>query len=307
MKRIRLSGLIAAAGAVALTCTVAGFGGAWWWGFDLAAHFRGQYFIGLTAIAGLLALGKQRLAALVMLAGALVNLAIIAPCYFGASPIRSHRRQLRAVLCNVHTPNQQYDRVLEFVRDADFIVLEEVNDVWLRALTDLRLTHPHAITEPREDNFGIALFSRWPLSGRESHYVGEDVPTLVAQADIAGQMLTIVATHPVPPIPAEGFRARNAQLEALPEFLRDRPKPILLLGDLNVTPWSPHFRRLLRETGLRDARRGFGVCATWPTMAPPLLVPIDHGLVSPEIRVTGVRVGPDIRSDHFPLVVEFAF
>ena len=70
-----------------------------------------------------------------------------------------------------------------------------------------------------------------------------------------------------------------------------------ILGDLNVSPWSPHFGGLLRESGR-------GVQATWPTNLAPMRIPIDHCLVSPDVSVVGRRVGPDVGSDHFPIVVD---
>jgi endonuclease/exonuclease/phosphatase (EEP) superfamily protein YafD len=79
-----------------------------------------------------------------------------------------------------------------------------------------------------------------------------------------------------------------------------------LLGDLNVTPWSPYFQELLAATGLRDSARGWGLQPSWPTMSLLLRVPIDHCLISPELHVTERTLGPDIGSDHFPLLVTLA-
>jgi hypothetical protein len=67
----------------------------------------------------------------------------------------------------------------------------------------------------------------------------------------------------------------------------------ILLGDLNVTPWSPHFRQLLQQTGL-------------PAQVPPLRIPLDHCLVSPAFQVIERRVGPRLGSDHLPLIVTLA-
>jgi hypothetical protein len=53
---------------------------------------------------------------------------------------------------------------------------------------------------------------------------------------------------------------------------------------------------------------------TWPTEAkfspikPPLswllLIPIDHFLISPEIKVLDIRTGANVGSDHLPLIAD---
>ena len=42
-------------------------------------------------------------------------------------------------------------------------------------------------------------------------------------------------------------RYRNRQLAGLARFISEREGPIILLGDLNVTPWSPYFTDFLRK------------------------------------------------------------
>ena len=65
---------------------------------------------------------------------------------------------------------------------------------------------------------------------------------------------------------------------------------------------------LMRQTGLDNARKGFGLLPTWPAFMPwPFLrIPIDHCLVSPDIRVIRMRTGRTIGSDHLPIIVDMA-
>ena len=86
---------------------------------------------------------------------------------------------------------------------------------------------------------------------------------------------------------------------------RSARPPILLCGDLNLTPWSPVFWRFLRRSGLADSSRGFGVQPSWPVGKPWMSVPLDHCLVSPEITILDRRLGPAIGSDHYPVWVDF--
>jgi len=100
---------------------------------------------------------------------------------------------------------------------------------------------------------------------------------------------------------------RDDQLRAAAKFLANKPKPSILLGDLNVTPWSSPFQHLLRQGGLRDTAIGFGIHPTWPSYLWPMRIPIDHCLVSPGLRATKREVGRNVGSDHFPLLIELEF
>src|SRR5262249_10954958 len=99
---------------------------------------------------------------------------------------------------------------------------------------------------------------------------------------------------------------RNRELAALAQLASRTPAPLVLMGDLNTTSWSPYFQDLVRDSGLVDSRRGFGVCATWPALPMPARIPIDHCLVSPDITVLNRRVGPEVGSDHRGILIDLA-
>ena len=79
---------------------------------------------------------------------------------------------------------------------------------------------------------------------------------------------------------------------------------MVVLGDLNVTPWSPWFRRLLEAGGLADLAGG-PHRPTWaPAPVPAALgLALDHVLATPGIRLLSRRLGPRLGSDHRPVVV----
>jgi endonuclease/exonuclease/phosphatase (EEP) superfamily protein YafD len=306
---ITLSALLMLAGGGVGAASMLGFLGAQWWALDLLAHFRVQYFILLTVVAvALLALQRWR-SAIVFTVLALVNLAVIAPLYFGrtdAGP--GSAKPIRVMLLNVNTRSGDIQRVVKLIPevDADIMVLEEVDERWLAGLRSVTNAYPHSTLQPRPDNFGIAVFSKFPFRRARVESIGDaDVPSIVARIQAPRGEFEIIATHPVPPMGDHLSRARNGQLDALAERARAAEPPVLLLGDLNITPWSPHFGRLLERSGLRDSERGHGVQPTWPAFNPLLRIPIDHCLHSPGIEILSRRIGPAVGSDHYPLIVEF--
>jgi endonuclease/exonuclease/phosphatase (EEP) superfamily protein YafD len=214
------------------------------------------------------------------------------------------------MLVNVRTENQRYDLVIASINKyrPALLVLEEVNERWLYELARLRGDFPHAIEQPRDDNFGIALFSRIPLNSNKIVYLGgTEAPSITAQLDVGGRRLTVLGTHPLPPGNSENFRLRNEQLSDAARFVRSQTSCVVVLGDLNATPWSYYFQRFLKESGLTDSSKGRGLHTTWPAGLNPLRIPIDHCLVSPEIGVVNRMTGNNVGSDHLPIVVDLDF
>ena len=62
----------------------------------------------------------------------------------------------------------------------------------------------------------------------------------------------------------------------------------------------------VERTKLVNVRMGFGLLPSWPTFVffKWLMLPLDHCLVSDDIRVADARTGEPIGSDHLPLIVE---
>ena len=303
-------GLLEAAGTIVAGATLLGFLGPFWWFFDLFSHFRVQYFLTLLLVALALASGRQWKAAITFGILAALNLATIAPLYVGRSgETITSPDSYRAMLVNVNSENDRYaDMERAILRyNPHVLVLLEVNDDWLTALLGLHGSYPHAITSPRDDNFGMAVFSRFPFTHSEIFELGGvAVPSLSVQMDLNDRPVTILGTHTLPPGGADSSGLRNAQLAAIPAFLKNHPSPtLMILGDLNLTPWSTHFQRLLEQTGLRKCSQGQGVHPTWPTFLPLFLIPIDHCLHSPDIIILDEQVGRGVGSDHYPLIVDF--
>lgn len=311
---IALRSLLSVAAVFAVAGTVAGFLGRLWWPFELVASFRVQWFVILLAAALSCFLTRKYNHAILFALCSLPNMLVIAPVYFGPDFVKPVNPTVRALLINVNVFNDQYERVRNLVKetDADFIVVQEIDWQWQEALKPITKEYPFHASKPREDNFGIAMYSRTPFTdiwiGALGYPLGPPgFPTVVAQLTVHRKSLTVIGIHPPPPLFGEFRRARRDMLEALRRFVLQRKGPVMVLGDLNTTPWSPLFTDLLQHSRLRDSRKGFGIQATWPSDLPFLLIPVDHCLVSEELTIANRRVGPHIGSDHYPVIVDFSF
>jgi len=302
--------------------TLAGYLSRLWWRFDLFTHFTAQYFYVLTGCSILFFILGSLPGALVSGLFALLNLSRLLPFYFGGiSPygntpvsqpegeIQSHPYRIyNVLLANVLQLNNQHTKLLDLIRkeNPDLIALVEVNQTWIDALEPALKGYCSSHQALREDNYGLALYCRFPIHQVETRYFcEEDVPTIVAHLELENSPFIVIGTHPPPPKSLKESINRNQQLVAIGRYVSGQSGNKIVLGDLNITPWSPYFRETLVISGLRNSQRGMGLQPSWPRKNPLLRVPIDHILVSGGIKVLNRKLGPDIGSDHFPVILEF--
>ena len=301
-------GLFEVGAVLACLATVTGFLGRLWWIFELTSHFRLHLAVSLGAIEVVWAVKRRRRMTTICGGAAAVNAVLVLFLLWpGGKAVATTGPRLRLVTINVHTANERSDLVLEFLRrtDADVILLMEVNERWMSALESLRTTYPQVIAESREDNFGIVLFSRLPLTNSGVIEFGKaEVPSIAATIELRGQNVFLLGTHPLPPGSAEYARLRNEQFREIAVRIRRCAMPAIVLGDLNSTPWSPYFGELLRDSRLKNTSQGRGLFGSWPAWMPFARISLDHCLVSASIRVINKQLGPRVGGDHLPVVLD---
>jgi endonuclease/exonuclease/phosphatase (EEP) superfamily protein YafD len=210
------------------------------------------------------------------------------------------------VVVNLGYRNSDFQRLIDYVNGQrpELVVLSEYTPGWDVALTEGLPGYPHTLRRPRPDPFGMAVFSRQPFIEAETLDLGSaQAENIRLRARLGGREISLFAVHLYPPTTPERAARRLRQLERLADEVRSAPPPRLVTGDLNLTPFSPHFRQLLDRSGLLDARQAQGLHVTWPSLPLPLWIPIDHALADPGSGVSDVRIGPAIGSDHYPLEI----
>ncbi len=275
---------------------------------ELFAHFRLQYFVAALVLLPLFAVQRAPLYALMMLGTAAVNGGYLLPWYEAAQAAEPGT-PLKLLYANVSSKNEDYAALVALVESEqpDMVFLMEFSPGWQAAAENLRSSYPVSYLQPRGNKHGMAMFSRLPLAAvRHADSPPRGYPTIVARAVVNGAPVTLIGTHASIPVGGDNFAARNEQLRSVAGLVRESDGPIVVLGDLNASLWDRHYRAFEAATGLRNARLGFGVMPTWPTFLPFAMIPIDHVLVSTDLRVVELRRGPRIGSDHLPLIVTVA-
>jgi endonuclease/exonuclease/phosphatase (EEP) superfamily protein YafD len=280
--------------------------GRWWFVFELGSHFQHVYVLMAAAATAAFLLFKRWKVLPVAVAGLLITGWHIVPCYIGVGSAQSDGTRVRLMTVNVLTVNTNHEGFAAVLakEQPDVVALQELNQVWVDALREMADVYPHQVFDPRSDNFGIGLMSRYPWESVEFVDLF-GVNAIRAEVLVDGKRLTVLNVHTLPPASPSYAAIRNQQLDRIAGLVQNVESPLVVLGDLNATMWSPYFRDLLERTHLLDARRGYGIVSTWPDDLTPLTIPIDHCLYTPPLAVQDFRSGPRFRSDHLPLTIDF--
>lgn len=294
-----------------LLFSAAGYFGRFHKYLELASHFRVQYLIASIACLSVCLMLQDWGWAIGAAASAAINLVAIAPWYTGkrSSNNEAAGHRLKLVFANVYRVNKRREAFVAFAlrHQPDIVIAQEVDAVWSDALRPLHDQYPFFEVLPRGGGSGMALFSRLAFERLEIALPeGEARPGILIRLNVGGSTVSLLSIHPRAPIRKGYLEQRNKMLEAAASYLQNLPTPKICVGDLNTSLWSPYYRSFAKQTHLMNVRKGFGLLSSWPTFLffRWLMIPIDHCLVSDDIRVIKARTGEPIGSDHLPLVVE---
>ncbi len=240
------------------------------WNFylELASHFKVQYLITTIILVFLLSISRKRTFVIIALFWILLNAGEVIHWYIPQSRVAQQSpNKIRVLLVNINTKNNNYEQVLSLVRKEkpDVAVFLELDEFWANQLQSINDILPYAVGRANPDNMGIAVYSKRPLEKPDIKFLGSsNNASVVGDLLINKKAISLVATHPMPPIKPELLLSTKQQLNAISGYVKQLKQPILIIGDLNTTMWSPSYKNFINKTGLRNARQGFGILPTWP-------------------------------------------
>lgn len=230
--------------------------------------------------------------------------------------------KLKAMTYNICSgKNMARRRDLEFaasvIREAapDFVTLNEVR----RNTSDIgpvdqawelgRLTGYFPVFGRSIDimggEYGNALLTRLPLMACEVIHIPDPPRTgegfyehrsvLKCRLSAGGKPLTVLCTH-FGLMPSEHENAVRTVLG----ILEGVSGPVMLMGDLNLTPDAPALAPIMAK--IHDVSEGRPLQLTFPSDTPE--IKIDYIFCSDEIRPLSVRSVDTTNSDHRPLIAE---
>ena len=307
--RPRATSLLLAAPAVLLAVvSLVGFFGWLWWPLDLVANFRPHFAVGLAVLGLLLLLARRRWSGLVTLAAALVNAAVVVPLFVAPSTeARPIGGEIGVMTFNVSGLNDRYADVIDQIVGAepDVVFLHEATFLWEEAMAASGLDYE--VFTGRSDPLDFGTVALVPRGARfQSFGFANAEPRAVeVLIDVDGTPVRLLGIHPLSPSTERRAALRDAQMKFAREWAAASDERTVVAGDLNATPWSYAFRRLVRAGGLQNSQRGYGLELTFPAGAHPVYqVSIDHVLHSDGLAVVDRRLGGAAGSDHLSVIVD---
>jgi endonuclease/exonuclease/phosphatase (EEP) superfamily protein YafD len=278
------------------------------WLADLIESFRPHLLVAALAALplGFTLHGSWRRAAVaVFVACFIVNGATIVRIVRAATPPPPPEARgairLKLVTVNLLWSNRQHQLLRDWLKAEapDIVVTQETTARWAAELDKLDPILPYRrLPGPADD---LAFLSRYPFEMANEVAIRTHGTLALATLSVGQRRVDLMALHASVPIQPAWQRARDTMLDDIAGFARRTRTPLLVAGDFNATPWNRSMRRLVRESPLHHAA-GFWH-PTWTTWVPQWMgLPIDHVLAAGGCRVVDRRVGPDIGSDHRPVV-----
>jgi len=276
------------------------------WEFDLFSNFKPQYLI-ILSIGTLLVFIIRKRVAYFFLPFIAFSAFDVMPLYFGGNKTSDITNSTRIVSINLLNSNDKFEEVEHYIlnKSADIVVFEEFTTLWQFLLEQKLNEYKYRLTIPRDDGFGIAVYSKIAFSELKELKTGSaGVPSISGVFKVNNSITTLLATHLLPPVGSDYFKQRNTQLSDLVRIVSKTKNEIVLIGDLNTSSFTIHFKDFLKNSKLKDSRKGFGILTTWPTWFKLAQTTLDHCLVSEGLLVKLREVGFDVGSDHLPIFVE---
>lgn len=274
---------------------------------DIFSHFCIQYFlIGFAAIFYFFFAKKFQY----LIIACLITIMNVIPLF---QNINIHfcksQTDMKVGLINVLTQNKNYDKVRKDLNknSPDIIVIEELDDKWSRELFDIKKDYPYTYEISREDNFGIAIYSRIPIVQLKRINAGElETPAISVMCDYKGEMFEIIAIHTTPPISQDYFKNTRQMLENLAAYINSTNNKTIVIGDINSSFFSYNYKNFVKKAGLKDSGSIFK--PTWSAFHPlPMRISLDHIFVTNSFDIKSFKRGKNVGSDHFPVYAELAF
>ena len=229
------------------------------------------------------------------------------------SLLQDDKNAVSVMVANVYMKNHKHQKLINLVQKykPDVLITLETNQLWQQALRPLEQEYPYSVKIPKENTYGMHLYSKLPLQDTEVKYwLDKDVPSVKTIIRLRnGQDVLLYALHPKPPVPTEqeNSKLRDAEIIIVANRVAKSEQPVIVAGDFNDVAWSATTQLFQDVSGMYDPRIGRGMFNTYNAKNPLLRWPLDHIFHSGQFQVIRIERLPSIHSDHFPIYIDLKY
>ena len=241
---------------------------------------------------------------------------------------------LKVLTSNVWGNNHDLSAIETWIRqqDADIVLLQEISPAYSQEnMPNLLDIYPYQATQPDYTRWGSnTTLSRYPIIQVDLIDIqaanNSDIVRMVI--DVNGLPVAVYNVHLAYPggparvhlpihnpylnlIVGYNDHDRNLQVKYLLEYIQTEPYPYILGGDFNLSDHSPTYQQLAAHMHDAFLSAGTGLGKSWPVSTArgipgviPPLVRIDYIWHSEHFQAQQAAVGPQIGSDHLPVMAE---
>ncbi len=149
---------------------------------------------------------------------------------------------------------------------ADIITFIELTPDWQKLLeTHLQKHYTYHAELTRIDNFGLAIYSRFPITAVDTIYY-EEIPTLDALIRLNPDLeVRILTSNTNPPLFRRSFEQLRNQLDAIAQRSLTYQGPTLTTGHYNLDQFSDELQDFRAKANLKDSRKTMSSSLNPPT------------------------------------------
>ncbi len=269
---------------------------------ELINHFRPFILIGAAFLLFFCLMLRKRKMIYLTLMIFTVNLMLIFPAlnYVNTLTKQQNGDKVTLLTFNVHITNTDMSKAKSYIlhKKPDIIVFQEFGFQQEHLLEQLKKEYPYQISCARNISCFLAMISKRPFTNASTKNSTAVSPPIVTATfkDKNNKKFKVIGTHiswPFNPY------SQEMDLNWLAKYSKKDKTPVVILGDFNHTPWSWRLTKFSSKSGLG---RHATLLRSWPAnMFFPMFL-IDHVFSSKEISNIEISTGPDLNSDHLPVL-----
>lgn len=298
-------------GWTAVLATGLGFLGASWWPLDMLADWRFILTVALAAAVLATGFGYSRVSSMIFLVAAIVNAVLIAPMWLEEQQPLTASDRVRVISIDVGFAPDARESIIDWVNmsEGDVVLLANSGGTWARFIDHKGVPY-RVINEDPGLTGGTLVLARNGIP-----VTVEEVPGVLGAVDVivtvplADREVTILGVSVERPVNGSAYNERIDDFAAINARISRNTSPTVIIGNLEASRWSETFAVI--ADGLTNSEDGFGHMASYPSFDLPFAgdyagVPVDHALYVGPITVGHRRIGPNVGTDHRPLLIDLS-